>query len=257
MDPSVRSASVSACARVRASWEAGVAPAVAELVGVDALVVDAEERWERWEPATLEYYVGAMPGLMRDGEACRAVLMCEAARRGGEAGEALAREVEGRVPPLRTEIGELAALLALMRSGEEDELAPGRRLGKYELCEVLGRGGFGVVGRALDVELRRYVALKLLARDGKGAGRMIAEARAAAALGHEHIVQVHAAGEFEDEGLAYIDSQLAGDAAPTAEDPLAVAVARPLEAVGVGGAREAARIVEEACRGIAAAHARG
>src|SRR4051812_44484178 len=41
----------------------------------------------------------------------------------------------------------------------------GRRIGEFELIEVMGKGGMGVVYRALDTQLDRPVALKLLRRD--------------------------------------------------------------------------------------------
>lgn len=85
-----------------------------------------------------------------------------------------------------------------------------RRLGKFELFEQLGVGGFGTVYKARDTELDRIVALKIL-RAGNLANkenveRFLREARSAAQLKHPNIVSVHDAGEHD--GACYIVSEL-------------------------------------------------
>ena len=69
----------------------------------------------------------------------------------------------------------------------------------YELCEVVGRGGMGVVYRALDRQLRRTVALKFLAEHlvdhEEIVERFKREAIAAASLNHPNIVTVYATGQ--------------------------------------------------------------
>ncbi len=68
--------------------------------------------------------------------------------------------------------------------------------GRYELLAELGRGGFGVVYRARDLELRREVALKLLrGQEGTRQARFLREGELTAALDHPGIVRVHARGE--------------------------------------------------------------
>jgi serine/threonine protein kinase len=75
------------------------------------------------------------------------------------------------------------------------------RLGYYEVLEVAGRGGMGIVLRAFDEKLHRVVAIKVLAPALAGSGaarqRFAREARAAAAVAHEHVVGIHA---VEDSG---------------------------------------------------------
>jgi eukaryotic-like serine/threonine-protein kinase len=69
---------------------------------------------------------------------------------------------------------------------------------RYELVELLGRGGMAEVHRARDRELGRIVAIKLLPEDRRGddtdARRLRDEARAAAVLSHPHVVAVHDVG---------------------------------------------------------------
>ncbi len=69
------------------------------------------------------------------------------------------------------------------------------RIGRYELEQLVGRGGMGLVFRARDIELHRIVAVKTLAVHlipiAAARERFIREARASAALIHPHIVPVH------------------------------------------------------------------
>src|SRR5262245_2305790 len=68
-------------------------------------------------------------------------------------------------------------------------------LGRYQVLEVLGRGAFGIVLKALDPDLLRPVAIKVLAPylapSGTARQRFLREARAAAAVSHDHIVTIH------------------------------------------------------------------
>src|SRR5262245_2222066 len=78
-------------------------------------------------------------------------------------------------------------------------LAPGVRLGPYEVVRLIGAGGMGQVYKARDVRLDRTVAIKVLseqfALDGDRRARFEREARAVAALNHPHICAVHDVGE--------------------------------------------------------------
>lgn len=83
------------------------------------------------------------------------------------------------------------------------------RLGHYEALEVVGRGGMGVVLRAFDEKLHRVVAIKALtpalAEAGAARQRFVREARAAAAVTHDHVIAIHA---VEDAGpVPYIVMQ--------------------------------------------------
>jgi formylglycine-generating enzyme required for sulfatase activity/predicted Ser/Thr protein kinase len=74
-------------------------------------------------------------------------------------------------------------------------------LGKYEILEEIGRGGFAVVYKARDTSLDRVVALKVLdlywAKDPSFVTRFGQEARGAARLRHPNIITVYEAGEAE------------------------------------------------------------
>ncbi|MCL4741279.1 MAG: serine/threonine-protein kinase [Phycisphaerales bacterium] len=278
--PAMTDAEPSAVRVLREAWASGgghdalVRSLTPDALADDALLAellaaDAEERWDRGEPATLEAYLPLVPGLKSRAQACRSLLMCELARRDDRSDPGVAERLTARLPDLAEHIGVVVAFFRSVGGGALHalggalgSLAPGDRLGFYELRERIGRGSFGEVWRAHDGSLRRQVALKLIPEpEGADPGSLLAEARAAAALDHEGIVRVHAAGRFAEAGLIYIDTQLVGDAAPTPDDPDAVAVGRSLEEVGVRPpglpVREAARIVESACRAAAAAHARG
>ncbi len=88
-----------------------------------------------------------------------------------------------------------------MESHEErTELLRNQRLGRYELRGFIGRGGFGIVLKAHDVELDRDVALKIPRPEfvchPQVVSRFLHEARAAASLRHPSILRVYDVGTF-------------------------------------------------------------
>ena len=144
--------------------------------------------------------------------------------------------------------------------------APGElgRLAGYRVVRLIGRGGMGYVFRAVDEQLGRAVGLKVLRpkanRDQSARSRFLHEARAMAAVRHDHIVVVYQVGEAAagdpgspavappgGPGTAFLAMELL--------DGLSLqawmrANRRPPVAVAV-------RIAREATAGLAAAHARG
>jgi len=155
--------------------------------------------------------------------------------------------------PVSVQPGAMSALLAeLFRAPErpprdEPPLPPGTRVGRFDLRAELGRGGFGVVYEALDVELGRAVAFKVVRpgrRNAAREGRLLLEAEAAARLSHPNIVTLFDLGRSEF-GPYLVLELLRGETvgARTARGPI------PRD--------EALRIATEAARGLAHAHACG
>jgi serine/threonine protein kinase/Tol biopolymer transport system component len=128
---------------------------------------------------------------------------------------------------------------------------PGRlgSIGPYEVSEVIGRGGMGVVLSGHDPRLNRVVAIKALspqlASNPTAHRRFLREAQAAAAVSHPHVVTIHAVGE--QEGTPYLVMEyVAGQSLQQKID-----VQGPLEV------REVLRIGSQIAFGLAAAHAQG
>jgi serine/threonine protein kinase len=126
--------------------------------------------------------------------------------------------------------------------------APGR-LGGCEVTRILGQGGMGVVYQAYDPALKRWVAIKVLsphlASDPVARLRFAREAQAAAAVGHENVIAIHAVSEVN--GLPYIVMEYV--AGGSLQDYL--------DRFGRPSWQVAARIGAEVASGLAAAHARG
>ena len=92
-----------------------------------------------------------------------------------------------------------------------DALAPGARIGSYEVIGRLGAGAMGEVYRARDTRLGRSVALKVLrvGSDPELLHRLDREARAASALNHPNIVHIYDVGEAAGlEGAHYVVMEL-------------------------------------------------
>ena len=122
-------------------------------------------------------------------------------------------------------------------------------LGPYQILEVIGRGGMGVVLKGSDSALARVVAIKVLAPElsflGSARLRFAREARAAASVAHDHVVAIHAVDTWK--GLPYLVMHYVPGKSLQArierEGPLAV--------------REVLRIGMQVASGLAAAHAQG
>jgi serine/threonine protein kinase/WD40 repeat protein len=126
--------------------------------------------------------------------------------------------------------------------------APGARFGQYRLEEELGRGGMGVVWRAVDESLGRAVAIKFLPHNAVGSAfveRFRREGRASAQVSHPNLVGVHATGEASGRLFLVMDLVSGGSLA----DRLARGGPLPW--------REVARVGAAIARGLSALHAAG
>ncbi|HEX4592364.1 MAG TPA: protein kinase [Gemmataceae bacterium] len=122
------------------------------------------------------------------------------------------------------------------------------RIGHYEVLEVLGRGGFGIVLRSFDDVLQRVVALKVLAPEMAATSparkRFLREARSSAQVRHENVVQVYA---VEEQPLPYLVMEfIPGET-----------LQQRLDRTGPLDVPEVLRISRQVTEGLAAAHAQG
>jgi Tol biopolymer transport system component len=127
-------------------------------------------------------------------------------------------------------------------------LAPGARVGPYDVTECIGFGGMGEVYRARDARFGRDVALKVLpasfASDTQRLGRFQQEARAAGMINHPGILVVHDFGSHE--GRAYLTTELL-----EGESLRERLVSGPLPP------RKAVDLAAQIARALAAAHEKG
>jgi serine/threonine protein kinase/Tol biopolymer transport system component len=110
------------------------------------------------------------------------------------------------------QVSSLLHLLQHVESGEFPAAAAdmdlvGKRIGQFEVSEVVGRGGMGVVYKAHDTKLERQVAVKAmpkhLSNDQTARARFEREAKLLASLNHSHIGIIHDIVEQED-GTRYL-----------------------------------------------------
>ena len=122
-------------------------------------------------------------------------------------------------------------------------------LGKYELQEQIGQGGFGTVYRAIDITLDREVAIKVLlsqmTTDLYFLEKFREEAKMVAALNSPNIVTIH--GFDEIDGYVFITMQyLSGGS-----------LKQKLDEQGAISYKEAFRIMQQICSGLQVAHKKG
>jgi len=124
----------------------------------------------------------------------------------------------------------------------------GKFLGDYELLEVMGRGGMGVVYRALDRGLARSVALKILRKDQAQNGflsELEAEAAVTASINHPHVVKVFTTGTMQ--GRFFIAMELVDKGT----------LDQLIELQGRVGEAQALEIASQMAQGLRAAHQHG
>ena len=119
----------------------------------------------------------------------------------------------------------------------------------YHLVSELGRGGMGVVYKAYEPALERYVAIKelssALSHDPDLVQRFVREARAMAALNDPHIIQIHFIGQDGEQpyfAMEFVDGE---------------SLSSLLEREGPLKTSDALKICQQAAHGLASAHAQG
>ena len=199
-----------------------------------ATLLDAQRAsWRRGERHLVETYLAQNPDLTRDAEAVLDLIGNEVILREEIGQKPALAEYQRRFPHLSADLEIHFAIDRAMQldsavaptliqgptptlsyvAGNEASAAMPRVAG-YELLEVLGRGGMGVVYKARHLSLHRLVALKMM-RAGAGAGadaedlaRFRCEAEAVARLQHPNIVQIFEVGGQEDQpyfSLEYVE----------------------------------------------------
>jgi WD40 repeat protein/serine/threonine protein kinase len=122
-------------------------------------------------------------------------------------------------------------------------------LGQYAITEVIGRGGTGVVFKAIDPALDRVVAMKVLAphlaASAAARRRFAREAKAAAAVCHDNVMAIYAVDEAN--GLPFLIMQYVAG----------LSLQERLDRTGPLQIREILRIGVQTAAGLAAAHAQG
>ncbi|MDP6555823.1 MAG: protein kinase [Pirellulaceae bacterium] len=122
-------------------------------------------------------------------------------------------------------------------------------LGQYEVVDVVGQGGMGIVLRAYDKKLNRVVAIKAVApqyaTNAIAVKRFLREARAAAAVNHDHVVTIYAIHDSQQPPflvMEFIEGESLQD---------------KLQRTGGFDVQEILRIGMQAASGLAAAHEQG
>ena len=148
--------------------------------------------------------------------------------------------------PADTASDDLAEVLKYLFPSEQTDALG--RLGHYEVLQVLGQGGFGIVFRAFDAVLQRVVAIKVLipqfAATSPARKRFLREARTSAQVRHENVVYVY---EVAEQPLPYLVMEfIPGET-----------LQQRLERTGPLEVPEVLRIGRQIAAGLAAAHATG
>ena len=135
------------------------------------------------------------------------------------------------------------------RDAWADDLAPGTTFAGYRIEAVAGRGGMGVVYKAIQLGLDRPVAIKVIAAgllgDPRVRERFLREAHAAAAIEHPNVIPIHGAGEHLGRPfivMRFVDGddlrqriRLDGPLAPGQAAELVAALAAALDAAHEAG----------------------
>lgn len=141
----------------------------------------------------------------------------------------------------------LECLLKLL--GPTDDPHKLGRIGTYEVIGVIGRGGMGVVFKAFDAALNRFVAIKMLlphlAVSGAARKRFAREGQAAAAVIDDNVLPIYSVAEWQ--GVPYLVTQYSRG----------TTLQKRIQDQGPLELKEILRVGMQTARGLAAAHAQG
>lgn len=141
----------------------------------------------------------------------------------------------------------LESLLKLL--GPTDDPHRLGRIGTYEVIGVIGRGGMGVVFKAFDAALNRFVAIKMLlphlAISGAARKRFAREGQAAAAVIDDNVLPIYSVAEWQ--GVPYLVTQYSRG----------MTLQKRIQDQGPLELKEILRIGMQTARGLAAAHTQG
>ncbi|MCA9011198.1 MAG: serine/threonine protein kinase [Planctomycetaceae bacterium] len=123
------------------------------------------------------------------------------------------------------------------------------RIAEYEVIGIIGRGGMGVVFKAFDPRLNRFVAIKMLlphlAASGAARKRFAREGQAAAAVVDDFVLPIYAVAEWK--GVPYLVTQFSRG----------TTLQKRVQSEGPLEVKEILRLGIQTSRGLAAAHAQG
>jgi len=220
------------------AWQGGQGPELEAYVAslpnlspcelADLVRVDLDQRQRRHDPRRAEDYLAHFPALAADAELAIDVIYAEylAREQAGERPDA--GEYQRRFPAFGDVLAEQIGLHCALAAATDDTLAEPTQTeptvcslvespaispqleASYEILEEIGRGGMGVVYKARQPSLNRFVALKMVRAVDASNQELLAlfrsEARVVASLRHPRIVQVYDFGEHD--GLPYLAMEL-------------------------------------------------
>lgn len=159
---------------------------------IDALCLEFEDLWQRQEAAEIGSFMSRVEPAARGPLLVELLLLDITYRRCQEL--PCDRPFYGQQFPEHDDVIQVA-FARLKELDAISDLAPGTKIGRYEIGTKIGSGGFATVYRAYDHELQRHVAIKSLRRDRESRGtnllHLLEEARTVARLSHPSIVPLH------------------------------------------------------------------